>query len=230
MAISDSGATAHFLLENAAVVNKRRAIQPLSIKLPDGTIIKSSHTCNLDIPWLPKQMTEAHIVPGLSHSSLISTRKFCDAGCKVVFEQHECRVTYKGRVVLVGAHSLTTGLWHLPINLTTSDEAPAMDLQLLPNQQIPQRVERAANMHTLPHKQQQLKYMHQSFLCPPNASLVKAINNEQLKGIPIMSADNVQKFLLKSPATAKGGMKRVRSNIRSTRPKTNKRKGARRGN
>jgi hypothetical protein len=77
-----------------------------------------------------------------------------------------------------------------------------MDLQLLPNQRIPQRVERAANMHTLPHKQQQLKYMHQAFLCPPNASLVKAINNEQLKGIPLMSADNVRKFLPKSPATA----------------------------
>ena len=169
-------------------------------------------------------------MPGLSHSSLILTRKFCDAGCKVVFEQHECRVIYEERVVLVGARNPTTGLWHLPINPATSDEAPAMDLQLLPNQRMPQRVERAANMHTLPHKQQQLKYMHQAFLCPPNASLVKAINNEQLKGIPLMSADNVRKFLPKSPATAKGGMKRVRTNIRSTRPKTNKRKGARRGN
>ena len=55
MAISDSGAIAHFLLENAAVVNKRKAMQPLSIKLPDGTIIKSSHTCNLDIPWFPSR-------------------------------------------------------------------------------------------------------------------------------------------------------------------------------
>ena len=72
---------------------------------------------------------------------------FCDAGCKVVFEQHKCRVIYEGRVVLVGTHSPTTGLWHLPINPVKSDEAPAMDLQLLPNQRIPQRGERAANHH-----------------------------------------------------------------------------------
>ena len=61
MVISDSGATAHFLLENSSVVNKRRAMQTLLTKLPDRTIIKYTHTCNLDIPWLPKQMTKAHI-------------------------------------------------------------------------------------------------------------------------------------------------------------------------
>ena len=73
MAISGSGATAHFLVEGAPAVNVIPAKNPLSILLPNGKRIKSTHTCNLDIPWLPAHMTEAHIVPGLSHSSLIST-------------------------------------------------------------------------------------------------------------------------------------------------------------
>ena len=79
-AISDSGATGHFLLQGSPVVNKRPTSYPLKTTLPNGKIIQSTHTCNLDTPWLPYALTEAHIVPGLSHPSLISTRKFADAG------------------------------------------------------------------------------------------------------------------------------------------------------
>ena len=78
--------------------------------------IKSTHTCNVDIPWLPNHMTEAHIVPGLAHASLISTRKFCDAGCKVMFGGDECRVYFKDEIVLVGGRDAAIGLWQLPIN------------------------------------------------------------------------------------------------------------------
>ena len=67
-AISDSGATGHFLVEGVPVVNKQVAERPIAIKLLDGGIIRSTHTGNLDIPWLPNQMTECHIVPGLAHS------------------------------------------------------------------------------------------------------------------------------------------------------------------
>eukprot|EP00804_Cyclotella_cryptica_P025623 CCRYP_002827-RA/>CCRYP_002827-RA protein AED:0.60 eAED:0.68 QI:0/0/0/1/0/0/2/0/144 len=79
-AILDSGATAHFIIQGASVLNQKPAAHPLHIKLPDISFIKSTHTCNLNIPWLPKSMTEAHIVPGLAHSSLVATKKFCDAG------------------------------------------------------------------------------------------------------------------------------------------------------
>jgi hypothetical protein len=99
-------------------VNSKKALHPLKIKLPDGSFIESTHTCNLDIPWLPAHMTEAHIVPGLSHSSLISTRKFCDAGCKVTFDADECRVYYGQKLVLSGKRDTQTGLWKVPINPT----------------------------------------------------------------------------------------------------------------
>ena len=73
---------------------------PIAIKLPDSSIIWSMHTYNLDISWLLHEMTEAHIVPGLEHSSLISIQKCCKAGCKVVFGEQECRVYYKNELVL----------------------------------------------------------------------------------------------------------------------------------
>ena len=99
-AISDSGATTHFLVEGSPIINTRVAEHPVTIKLPDGSLVYSKRVGNLDIPWMPDHMTEAHIVPGLSHSSLISTKVFCDAGCKVFFDEFECKVYYKGKLNL----------------------------------------------------------------------------------------------------------------------------------
>ena len=49
----------------------------------------------------------------------------------------------------------------------------------------------ANNIYTLPYKQKQLKYMHQSFFSPPVAMIIKAISNNQLEGITFMKASLV---------------------------------------
>eukprot|EP00956_Cyclotella_meneghiniana_P038360 scaffold152903_cov63-Cyclotella_meneghiniana.AAC.1 len=133
-------------------------------------------------------MTEAHIVPGLSHDSLVATKKFCDAGCKVIFDADECHIHYKDQVVLTGSRDKKTGLWIVPINPTVpnKDTIGPLDLAIAPQQHI------AANVYTLPYKQQQLKYMHQAFFSPPAHTLIKAINNGQLEGIPFMKADLIR--------------------------------------
>ena len=120
--------------------------------------------CNLDIPWLPDALTEAHIVPGLSHSSLISTIKFADAGCKVLFDMNKCRVNYKGALVLTGKRDEATGLWNIPINPQEKPTVIAtienLDLHIRPNQHVPHE---ANNVHTLPYLKNRIKYMHRSF-------------------------------------------------------------------
>eukprot|EP00804_Cyclotella_cryptica_P001099 CCRYP_008385-RA/>CCRYP_008385-RA protein AED:0.18 eAED:0.13 QI:0/0/0/1/0.4/0.16/6/0/1406 len=218
-AIFDSGATAHFLVDSAHVVNRHPALKPLTIRLPNGKHIVSTHTCNLDLPWLPHSITEAHIVPGLSHSSLISTRKFCYAGCHVTLDQHACRIYYQGALVLTGTRDETTGLWKVPIH-PHRPAHPGQQSKLDSPHESPliTAPHTAMNMYTLPSKQQQLKYMHQAFFSPPIATLLKAINNNQLQGFPLMKADLVRKYLAPSPATSKGHMKRPRTGIRSTRP------------
>ena len=55
--LSDSGISSHFLIKGSPAVNIKIAEFPIAIKLPDGSIIWSMHTCNLDIPWLPHRMT-----------------------------------------------------------------------------------------------------------------------------------------------------------------------------
>ena len=217
-ALFDSGATAHFLIEDAPVTNKKVAATPLTITLPDGSRVRSTHTCNLDIPWLPDSMTGAHIVPQLAHSSLISTKQFCDAGCKVTFDVDECRVYYKDELVLIGNRDPESRLWRLPINPRAKPaNNPAiepLDLHTRPNQPI---THSAFNVYTIPYRQNQLKYMHQCFLSPPIGTMLHAIQNKQLEGIPFMKSKMVRRHLAKSPATAKGRMKRPRTGIRSTR-------------
>ena len=190
--------------------------------MPNGKTIQSTHTCHLDIPWLPAHMTEAHIVPGLTHASLISTRKFCDAGCQVVFDRHECRVYYKGQLVLTGDRDPSTSLWRLPINPTRARENTADDLhrpiiQGTKHNTTISTYDAAFNVYTIPHKQNQLKYIHQSFFSPPLPTLIKAIRNDQLTTVPFMKEATVMRHLAKAPATSKGRMKLRRQGIRSTR-------------
>jgi hypothetical protein len=64
-----------------------------------------------------------------------------------------------------------------------------------------------------------VKFVHQSFGNPPIASILKAINAGFLKGAPHLDAQTVRKYLVSSPATAKGHMKRPHKGIRSTTPK-----------
>ena len=86
MAVADAGATGHFFLPGTPVTNIKVAQHPLKINLPDRYCLTSTHIYKLDIPWLPNDAKEDHIVPGLAHASLISIKIFCDAGCKVTYD------------------------------------------------------------------------------------------------------------------------------------------------
>jgi hypothetical protein len=49
-AIVDSGCTGHFLLVTAQCLNKVKSLNPLTVHLPNGATMESSHTADLDIP------------------------------------------------------------------------------------------------------------------------------------------------------------------------------------
>jgi hypothetical protein len=83
LAIADTGATPFFLTKGALCQNKRRATNPITVKLPDGRKIKSTHMCNIVILGLPTVLT-GHIMPDMTTSSLFGIRILCKAGCKVL--------------------------------------------------------------------------------------------------------------------------------------------------
>ena len=212
--ISDTGATGNFLAPGAPVRNVKVADPPININLPNGAVVQSSHTCNMDIDGLPDTVTEAHIVPDLKQS-LVSTRKFFDAGYRVEYTERDCRIYKKEKVILQGGRDKTSGLWMLPIKSHTSSKRPRQKHNSYRLRK--QQHSAAATVYTLPYKQQQMKYMHQSFFNLPATTLIKAIINNQLINIPCMKVDTIRKYLSPSPATPKGRMKRPRTGIRSTR-------------
>ena len=105
MAISDAGATGNVFLPGTPVKNIKPIEKPLCINLPDGEQIKSTHTCQIDIPWLPEASTSAHTVPGLAHTSLVYINMLCDDGCKVEYNTGKCRFIFKYKIVWKGNES-----------------------------------------------------------------------------------------------------------------------------
>ncbi len=114
MAITDTGATSIFIMEGTKVANKRVAVKPLKINLPNGNKIMSPHICDINIPGLPTVLT-GHIVPSLAITSRMGICPLCKAGCTVVFNNKNCDVMFKDKFILCGYKDPTTNLWMLPI-------------------------------------------------------------------------------------------------------------------
>jgi hypothetical protein len=70
LAIADTGVTSIFIIEGVKVTNKRVAVRPLTINLPNGKKVMSTHICDINIPSLPTVLT-GHIAPSLTIASLI---------------------------------------------------------------------------------------------------------------------------------------------------------------
>eukprot|EP00970_Alexandrium_tamarense_P017799 scaffold11398_cov137-Alexandrium_tamarense.AAC.1 len=192
------------------------AVHPLTITLPDGQCIHSTHTCNLDIPWLPPAATKAHIVPGLAHTSLISIKQLCDNGCRVIYDDMACRVYYQHQLVWIGQQEPTMGLWILPLQ---PNRPNASNMTAYQQQYEAANLELANNAYTMTSKSELIKFLHQCAFSPTIPTWIKAIDNGQFSSWPGLTSAAVRKYLPPSPATDKGHMKRLRQNIRSTRPK-----------
>ncbi len=67
--IADTGATSIFIKEGTPCHDMQPATKPLTVNLPDGRQVKSTHTCEVLILGLPRPLT-GHIVPNLAIASL----------------------------------------------------------------------------------------------------------------------------------------------------------------
>jgi hypothetical protein len=119
LAIADSGATSNFLTIDAHVVNIQPTTKPLQVRIPNGNYLQSSHTCQLDIPQLPKAARLGHIIPGMKGHSLISLVQLSNAGCQININRCELKVFYQGKLVLQGqkCNCNRTGLRLIPLKI-----------------------------------------------------------------------------------------------------------------
>jgi hypothetical protein len=117
-AITNTGATSIFIMVGVDIDNKCLVVKPLTINLPDGKQIQSTHMCDIQIPGLPTVLT-GHIVPSLSIASLIGIRLLCKAGCKAIFDNKKCGMMFNGVVILRGFKDPSTDLWTLGLPIPT---------------------------------------------------------------------------------------------------------------
>ena len=107
----DSGATGNFLVSDAPLAERVPDDNPISVTLPDGNKIQSTHVGVLDIPQLPRAARVGHVIPGLNSHSLISAVTLCNAGCVVRLTKIGATVKYRGTTILTGRKCTHTGLW-----------------------------------------------------------------------------------------------------------------------
>jgi hypothetical protein len=233
-AIADIGATSIFIMEGTPCKNLRPAIRPLTINLPDGTKVNSTHTCDITIPGLPKVLV-GHMVTKLTIALLIRIRVLCNAGCKVVFTKNKCDVWYNRKIILCGNKDPSTALWMLPINkdieegMQPINEPTSAPLQMVcptPKKRTTLPLDAhngvahvASFTHSIKTRANGVRFAHQSLCNPKISTLLKAVRRGFLDKCPNLSEKLINKYLNASPATAKGHMKCPRHGIRSTTPK-----------
>jgi hypothetical protein len=200
-AIVDSGCTGHFLLVNTPCLNKVKSQTPLTVRLPNGATMESSHTAELNIPHLNAAASIAHVFPGMSDHSLLSVGQLCNEGYIVTFKDASVTVCNSQKFqILSGPRDLDTGLWR--INLKQD------------NHQIHQPV--ANNVYELRNTGALFNYSQKALFSPTESALLQAVKNGHLVTWPGLTEDAVHKHLKLTLATAMGHMNQRRQNIRST--------------
>ena len=101
LAVADTGKTGHYLTLDLPCNNKQQAIYLLSIQIPDGEIITSTHTVLLSHPDLPLQARKAHLFTGLN-KALLSIGALCDHDCEGTFNAKSVRILNKqsGKIIM----------------------------------------------------------------------------------------------------------------------------------
>jgi hypothetical protein len=115
-AIVESGCTGHFLLVNAPWLNKVKSQTPLTVRLPNGSTMDSSHTAELNIPEMNAVTSIAHVSPGMAKHYLLSAGKLCNEGYIVTFKNTSVTVCNSQEFqILSGPRDLDTGLWRISL-------------------------------------------------------------------------------------------------------------------
>jgi hypothetical protein len=133
---------------------QKLAVTPINFTLPDGATIHSTHTCDLLLPQLPLAATKAHIIPGLSISSLLSVGQLVDANCSVKFDRTSVEVLQNQEWILEGVRNVRNGLW--TVDLEENNSHTNKDEITTPNS----KSEQANRVYECTNKRDLLRFLH----------------------------------------------------------------------
>jgi hypothetical protein len=200
-AIVYSGCTGHFLLVIAPCLNKVKSQNPLTVRLPNGATMESTHTASSYIPELNKAASIAHIFPCMANHPLLKVGQLCNEGYSITFRIDTVTIYNSQEFqILNGDRDLDTGLWRIN---------PRKEYQQHPH-------EVANNVYELCKPGVLVNYFHKAMFSPTKSSLLQAVKNVHLITWTGLTEQAINKHLKLMPATAMGHINQRRQNIRST--------------
>ena len=178
-AILDSGASIHLLVVGAPVTIKQVAVSPISVTLPGGDQVHSTHIGDLDMPQLPKSAREYHIIPDSASYSLISVVKLCEAGCEVSFTKWGIgvEVRYRGQTIIKGSKCTRTGLWMVPLSRPPDTTTSSRIEQKSTNKCNSSNEIYAGNLYKTSSQAELAMYHHQSLGGPQKKPYYKLLKD-----------------------------------------------------
>ena len=200
-AVADTGSTGHFVSVNAPYKNKRLAVTPQVVAMPDHTTIKSTHVVDLELPHLPLAACQGHVFPELGDTSLLSIGTLCDHGCIARFDKTTVEIELAGKVILTGSRSNRTNrLWHVELPATPQQHSAFATKPV-------NHVQTMADM---------VAFAHAALYSPVLSTLQKALKKNYVH-IPGLTEQSLKRYPPESTATPKGHLDQQRQNLASTK-------------
>jgi hypothetical protein len=170
----------------------------LTVRLPNGAAMESSHTADLDIPGFNAAASKAHAFPGMDHHSLLSVGQLCDEGYIVPLKQDTVTICNSESSKLLSVpRDVNTGLWRINLNQT--------------NKHIPNPI--ANNVYELLNTGALIHYLNKALFSPTKSAMLQAVKDGHLITWPGLAEHVINKHLKLTPATAMGYMKQRQHKI-----------------
>jgi hypothetical protein len=227
--IADTGVSSHYLRSSDSHTITGNTKPTITVGIPNGNMLQSTMAaCQLSLPQLLITAREAHILPGLAHSSLLSIGKLCNAGCEAKFDDQQVVITKNNISLLRGERDRCTGLWRIP--LTNNAESPKASNRQTKECNNTINIS-PHNIHNNPdaniehstvcynayqhHKIPELiQYLQAVAFSPVPSTWIAAIQRGFSQSWPGLTTAAVRKHLPKSEATTKGHINQTRKNLR----------------
>ena len=182
----------------------------IRIRLPDGSVLVSTHTANLPNKKLSPAARRCDIFPGMVGQSLISIGQLCDGGCEAKYTKEDVTITLDGETICTGLRSPATRLWEIPLPFNASVDTG--------HNQLRGPDHTANNVIRLDSEAQFVSFVHKTYGSPTVKTFHAAVTKGLIK-VPGLTAAMIHRHPPDTANTAKGHLKLQRQGQRSTKEK-----------
>ena len=183
----------------------------MQVKVPDRTIIKSTHTALLNIKQLPMKARRARLFPDIKHA-LLSISMLCDEGYMAIFDEEKVYIIKDSIVLFHGNREPRTNLYMVNISANEMKVQPKLSIKHIEN--LGGINEFANNAYKLKVKKDLITYYYKCCFSPVVSTWIQVIENGIFCRQPGLTAHAVRKHLPKSMTTAKEHMQQQDKNVR----------------